>query len=346
MLGAAMILLTVPNPRDASGMYGLRLEPEDSLDVMLIGASNLYSSYYAPLAYEKEGFTSFPVAIAGMRGTVYETALRTALEHQHPDLLVVALWGFNYSHMFSEAEFHEFLDVIPLDSPIRKNAVETIIPEDQRQNFTNPLLKYHDNWKSIVDCIRVFIDRIRMSRNGYSVTKNFTTTTDIFHGKAGKSRKYKIAEDGMELLDSFLKLCREMNLKNVLFIRDPEFLDYKPTRSYKEALAKIEEAGYDFLNLDDLQKEMGIDKEHDWYNDGHLNMFGAEKYTCFLSDYIANHYEINTDHSPEVTEEWNYCASLNNDIISFLKEETEQEKNIYRYTQKDLLEGVRHEKNK
>ena len=60
------VLLSVPSERDVMGVYGFGKEPEDSIDVILIGASEMYTSFYAPLAYEKYGFTSYPLAVSTM----------------------------------------------------------------------------------------------------------------------------------------------------------------------------------------------------------------------------------------------------------------------------------------
>ena len=101
----------------------------------------------------------------------------------------------------------------------------------------------------------------------------------------------------------------------------------------------IREAGFDFL---DLYKNdaLGIDVGHDFYNTTHLNVFGTEKFTTFLSSYIMEHYQLDTEHDPKVTEEWDKCASYNDELLTYLKEQTEQDVNDFLYTQKDFREGI------
>ena len=40
-------------------------EPENTIDVGLIGASEMYADYSAPLAYQEYGFTSYNLCVAG-----------------------------------------------------------------------------------------------------------------------------------------------------------------------------------------------------------------------------------------------------------------------------------------
>ena len=60
VLGIGLIspAFIVNNEWDMRHVHGFFLEPEDSLDVVLIGASQLYTGYSAPLAWQDYGFTS------------------------------------------------------------------------------------------------------------------------------------------------------------------------------------------------------------------------------------------------------------------------------------------------
>lgn len=63
VLGIGLIspAFIVNNEWDMRHVHGFFLEPEDSLDVVLIGASQLYTGYSAPLAWQDYGFTSYPL---------------------------------------------------------------------------------------------------------------------------------------------------------------------------------------------------------------------------------------------------------------------------------------------
>ena len=55
--GFSQMYLWRCNSHNELRLYGFRQEKEDSLDVVLLGASDIYA-YSAPLAYSLQGFTS------------------------------------------------------------------------------------------------------------------------------------------------------------------------------------------------------------------------------------------------------------------------------------------------
>lgn len=69
-------------------------EPENTIDVGLIGASEMYADYSAPLAYQEYGFTSYNLCVAGTTGGVYKSMIREMLSRQTPQLLVIEVNGF------------------------------------------------------------------------------------------------------------------------------------------------------------------------------------------------------------------------------------------------------------
>ena len=91
VLGIGLIspAFVVNNEWDMRHVHGFFLEPEDSLDVVLIGASQLYTGYSAPLAWRDYGFTSYPLAVSNIPARLYGSLLTEAVNRQHPKLIVV-----------------------------------------------------------------------------------------------------------------------------------------------------------------------------------------------------------------------------------------------------------------
>ncbi|MBR3402404.1 MAG: hypothetical protein IKG67_09240 [Parasporobacterium sp.] len=328
-------LLCVANEKDAVGIYGFYKEPKDSLDVVLIGSSAVYTSYYPPLAYEEQGITSYSLSTSTMTAPLYRYAAEIAIERQHPQLLVFETWSFCYENQQDETSLRKFLDALP-DQNIRQRAIEDIVPEELRDSFRNPFQKYHSNWDRFGELVQVFRDKIDMNRKGYSVTKNFGTTPFIQPFR-NTDEEYHVSENGLYYLQILLDYLKEADIDNVLFIRTPEMSICKPTDSYHQMIDMIREAGFDFLNLNAAAKDMGIDVTHDFYNTTHLNIFGAEKYTRFLADYIVKRYDLKTEHEDAVCREWEECASYNAQILPYVEELTSQNANGFLYTQRDFL---------
>lgn len=66
--GALTRLLTVNNATEQQYIRSFYLEPKNSLDVMILGASETFTDYCAPLAWQHAGFTSYPLAVSAAQG--------------------------------------------------------------------------------------------------------------------------------------------------------------------------------------------------------------------------------------------------------------------------------------
>ena len=53
-----------------------------------------------------------------------------------------------------------------------------------------------------------------------------------------------------------------------------------------------------------MYEELGLDFDKDFYNSKHVNFIGAEKYTRYLTDYIAAHYGLPDHRDQEGYESW------------------------------------------
>ncbi len=74
--GALTRLLTINNATEQQYIRSFYLEPKNSLDVMILGASETFTDYCAPLAWQHAGFTSYPLAVSAAQGTLYASMLR------------------------------------------------------------------------------------------------------------------------------------------------------------------------------------------------------------------------------------------------------------------------------
>lgn len=156
---------------------------------------------------------------------------------------------------------------------------------------------------------------------GCSIVKNFVTNTNIAPLN-DEPQDFTISQQGFVYLRQLLELFQENGIENVLFVRALTMQPYRETPSLLAAIGEIRAAGYDYLDLTTAAEEMGIDRSQDFYNDGHVNIFGAEKITTYLSGYLASQYTLNTDHSQQVAQLWDRCASYNTKVFSSCKERT------------------------
>lgn len=321
--------LCVPDSRNVIRVYGFYLEPKDSIDVAFIGNSHVYTGFYSPLAYEKYGFTSYALSISGMKVSCFKSAIEEMRSRQDPQLYVVEVDGFIEENQFSSA-VRWWTDSIP-NSKNRTATIRELVkdPAEWNDHFFR-YRKYHVNWTNFSDCLRAFEDKRAMNARGYSITKAFDTKTN----KVGLDKKvypYAVNNDAFACLKDLIAYLQENEIENVLFLRMATAMIYDEQDSFRAALDYIQEAGYPYLDLNAWREEIGLDPTNDYYNSGHHNIYGAEKVTNYLSQYIVDHYDLTLDHTDAVNAQWDICASYNDQILTTFKSRTDQNEGTYYY---------------
>lgn len=337
LYGALSRLLAVNNATEQQYIHSFYLEPKNSLDVMILGASETFTDYCAPLAWQHAGFTSYPLAVSAAQGIMYPSMLREAAKRQTPGVYVVEVNGFLYTaeerDEFSHAALRKWIDTLPLSA----NKVDTIracIPAEKRSTYYFPLLKYHTFWKCTGDIRRSLSLQQQARSVGYSYTKPFLSIS-MFLTETDEIPVRQQALDAFneQSLRTFCETAKKLGIQNVLFARFPH---RTVIENYDAVFAKlasvVQEYGYNFVNFDTQIDAIGLDPLSDFANAEHLNVFGAEKFTPYLADYLAAHYDLNTAHSDKVTDEWARCAAFTQQMLPVCEDNTR------RYTSERLDE--------
>lgn len=122
----------------------------------------------------------------------------------------------------------------------------------------------------------------------------------------------EIDETTRKYIKSMVDLCENNNIKLCLIsVPDTEW-----TRGNSTAIQKLaNELSIPFLdyNTEELFVKIGIQDGKDWMNSGHLNSYGAEKFTAFLAEslyeneVLANQSEKNGSENrwKQKIEKWN-----------------------------------------
>lgn len=335
--GALSRLLAVNNATEQQYIHSFYLEPKNSLDVMILGASETFTDYCAPLAWQQAGLTSYPLAVSAAQGIMYPSMLREAAKRQSPGVYVVEVNGFLYTAAerdeFSHAALRKWIDTIPL-SANKLDTIRTCIPAEKRSTYYFPLLKYHTFWKCTGDIRRSLSLQQQARSVGYSYTKPFLSIS-MFLTETDEIPVRQQALDAFneQSLRTFCETAKKLGIQNVLFARFPH---RTVIENYDAVFAKlasvVQEYGYNFVNFDTQLDAIGLDPLSDFANAEHLNVFGAEKFTPYLADYLAAHYDLNTAHSDKVTDEWARCAAFTQQMLPVCEDNTR------RYTSERLDE--------
>ncbi len=160
------------NLTPVSSIKGFYTEPKDSLDVVLIGASEIYTGYSPTEAWKEHGYTSYDLASPGLPGTMYKSMLKEVLRKQKPKVVVFEFNGFLYEEEYFQrsGNLHNYIDNMQISS----NWVETIrenIPKEEQKYYFFPLSTYHDNWKRPSGCMKNIAAKAVIKLSGRSNLK-------------------------------------------------------------------------------------------------------------------------------------------------------------------------------
>ncbi len=292
------------NDNNTLRMDGFYLEDKNSLDVVLIGASDVYAGFASPLAYDKYGFTSYPYATQSAPPNIVLPQIKEVIKYQNPQMIVVEINAFLYKdyELPTDASNRMFVDNIPYDE-VKMEYIETNYAPDERIEYYLPLIKYHGSWSDYPWKFKYLITDLRMRKRGYSLFRGYKTVANQFkspvaplNGKlADDDSKKPLAVAGQRYLIELLDYLQANDIHNVVFTRFPHIVSqdaYSRFQRCNTAGDIIKSYGYDFINLERYGEQEGFEVDHDYYNWDHLNIYGSEKLTHYFSKLLVNNYGV------------------------------------------------------
>lgn len=334
---------------NASRLAGFYAEPENTLDVVLMGASEVFTGFSPGYAYDLYGFTSYSYALDAMSCAFYESQLKEILKHQDPSLIVIEINGVLYDDPAMHTDNGSLLRYLH-NMPFGWNKVQSIfelVPEGERYYYFFPLAKYHGNWKDALDQGGRMKDHYEFFKNGTKLKGNATTlapfeefrSQDVLEDRTTA----ELEEQSEKYLRSFLEFCREQGLDNVVFARFPHAIstdwNYGRFQRGNRAQQIIEEYGYPVVNLERDPDAIGIDFSCDFYNIDHLNLYGQKKLTEYFGKVLVEEYGV-TGGSLSEEQRWNWeeSAGYTNRFYDYCFERMENGEYDSVYETRDLIQ--------
>lgn len=298
-------------------LKGFYLEEPDSLDIVFMGASEVYSDFAPGYAYDKFQLTSYLFSTQSNSILNYKAQLKNILSRQSPDLIVIELNGALYKddgETTKEANLHNYVDNVPFDGIkaewIAKNG------GGNWQEYAFPLLKYHGVWKDFPNDMLYQKTVLDDKQRGYSYLKGILNEAAIFQPtqrsmndmlKQSAGSKKPLGEQEEAELRELLQFCRDEGLNNVVFARFPHIVVRRTFSRFERSNTVadiVAEYGFDYLNFELNYDDTGLNEATDFYNLDHLNIYGQTKFTEFFVRYLQSHYNI----TPRAQEDFNRIA--------------------------------------
>ncbi|MCR4955564.1 MAG: SGNH/GDSL hydrolase family protein [Lachnospiraceae bacterium] len=254
----------------------LMVEPKNSLDVLIIGDSESYTTVSPMQLWRDYGITSYAAGQPGAKLSDSEKVLKTAMNKQTPKIVLLEtnnLFRIDRKETMSKDYISGFL----------------------YKHFK--LLKEHNVWKSPLMEVR------GKSYKGFHVSRKIKPYTGGDY-MISANQKVKISNRNLNTLKNIKNICDKNGTQLILYSA-PSPKNYNYDKHVR--LAKVsKKMGVTYIDLNTKVRELGID----WYVDtrdkgDHLNLFGAGKTTDYLGTYLDYHFDFSDNDIDMNVKSWN-----------------------------------------
>lgn len=278
--------VTIPkNNDDESGEFHTRgaafvAEPADSLDVLFVGDSEVFSSFRPNMLWYEYGFTSYDCSEAAQRLYLSRNFIRRAFETQHPKLVVLETDSFFLFYSFGEAFEYEMERYFPV--------------------FRN-----HSRWKSLT--AEDFTAEPRHDwinpHKGFRPEDGIVPASNSEYMEEPKELQ-TIPPINQHYLDSIIDMCREHGAIPVV-VSVPSTTNWNKGR-HDFIVDWAEKRGVDYYDFNMDPYKVDIDWKKDTRDGGdHLNMAGSKKLSLYAGKLLDDIYDLPDHRDDPAYAVWN-----------------------------------------
>ena len=295
-------------------IQGFYKEEKDSLNVVMLGASEIYYGFDPAQAYEEYGFTSYDFALPSNPISLWKYEVEEILATQHPDVIVMEVTSASYNmHLVYKESANRYLTENMLNAD-NKLEIAATLGEDDLLTYYLPIIKYHSNWADLKNNLYGGLNRLTLQVHGTHLTKGhiasdvMMTVTDTID-MTGVTKAKKLSSYAEVELREFLNYLKSLDTDTeFLFVLFPHlWIKENASRYYRANTTKslLEAEGFNYIDFNQKIEEMGLDQSTDFRDREHLNWSGSDKLTTYLGQYLAENYDLGSrDLSKKSLEGW------------------------------------------
>ena len=303
ILPVILFLMLIPynNRIETSRIRNFYKEDKDTLDVVMLGASEVFAGFAPGLAYREYGFTSYDYAISQNYPELLKPQLEEVLRTQSPQVIVVDLnmMMFVGRNSSKDAVFRIYIEGIPLSFNKIKFTREHAYRE-QPLSYYIPFAMYHGSMTPRDFWVLWTNEKAYWENDGALLKGAASCVDDYTLGEmmdiSDDHSRVDMPEEYEQELRKFLEYCQGVKDTKILFVSYPHRITtemaYNRLQQTNAAQDIVRSYGFDYINMEYLAEEIGLDFQNDFYNDEHLNVHGQRKFTRYLANLLVEDYGV------------------------------------------------------
>lgn len=278
-------------------LKGFYKEPENRIEVLMLGSSVIANSMIPTELYEKYGICSYNLGTAQQPVMVSYYWLLEAYKRHPKTLKTVIMDASVIGYEPPEECYRGAIDSMQF-SRVKYQAVKDYTGNKSFQetmSYFVPLFSYHTRWKSLGkgDFYEKY-DKTANIKKGYQFALDRYYDLDAYDRLSvpqyymdEEAETIELNPKGLEYLKKIVDFCREKEIKFVL-IKTP-VLDKWKTSAHNAVQSVADTYGIDFFdfNFTPLYDEIDYNFAMDSTDGLHMNYYGAQKMTSWIGNYLV-----------------------------------------------------------
>ena len=292
-------------------------EEPDSLDGVYFGASSVARYWVPALAFEETGITIPSLATTAQPFVMTKHMMKEAKKTQDDAIFIIELRCIYKDPSYTEEEEIRRATDNLKPSISRMIAIKDSLDDLDAGGNTiegSALAVYFPALESVKRILngKLTIGEVSFQKDieespykGFRLDDQTFQQFEVPESQYNTTDKVPLDPAGEEILNDLLDYCDSID-NEVLFVVSPYSADKSTYPEVNTAIDIIENRGHAVYNMaiDEMVKDIGIDWTTDFYNSKHTNRLGAEKYTRFLAEYLAEHYHLEDHREDPVFSDW------------------------------------------
>ena len=297
--------------KHGDGIYSLtkfyELE-DDTVDVLVLGSSHAFESFNTGMLWDEHGMSSY--ILAGSLQPIWNTYyyLKEALKTQTPKLIVLEGYCLGYS---PDADDESIMIKNTFGLRWSKNKIDALkatVPKERWSEFVLEYSQYHTRYKELTreDFLKNQGDPFYNDWKGFGC--NMATVPMEGIDVSAVEESVQLPEKTEMYYRMLLSLAQENHIPITVVVAPYAGITVWEQQNLNRAEEIALDMGVQFVNCNRFLDEIGIDYTMDAADPGHLNYRGNQKFTRFIGQYLAEHYDLPDRRGDEAYDSWNRHA--------------------------------------
>lgn len=300
------VLLTHPYSYTMQSWYEYKALERDSLDVIMVGNSHMYTSAAPMQLWRDYGIASWDIGASAMNTPAKLAYIEEALKTQTPQVLALEAYSVDQLSVVGRKENDWAYDNMPY-SPTKVASVLRTVAPSQWEQYIVPLTRYHANYSDLKPGMLAYVLGMLHDPStggasavveapaaggdvaasgvvqGVNVDSKGTETGHVSLAETTSSHGSTRAVVSVGYIKQIAALCKERGITFVVYLA-PVRDGYKGAENplpWIENQLKDEYPDTIYLNLNDRIADIGL-TESDFRDSGHVFAWGMTKVTRYL----------------------------------------------------------------